>query len=147
MFGGNLSISDLVDKGLVEKKGSKVTILTSKQRLSAGIIDLGKPENLKLLIDIVHACLVSFDKLGIKAVKKILEETGKDSSDSGFIATLKAISAMSYDVSGKSTMSDEIKTVKALSDALGLEPESVLKKGEKLTHYPKEASLDDFWII
>ncbi|MBT3591252.1 MAG: DUF1156 domain-containing protein, partial [Candidatus Nitrosopelagicus sp.] len=95
VFGGNLSISDLVDKGLVEKKGSKVTILTSKQRLSAGIIDLGKPENLKLLIDIVHACLVSFDKLGIKAVKKILEETGKDSSDSGFIATLKAISAMS----------------------------------------------------
>jgi putative DNA methylase len=144
MFGGNLSIADLVDKGLVEKKGSKVTILTSKQRLSAGIIDSSKPENLKLLIDIVHACLVTFDKLGIKAVKKLLEETGKDSSDSGFIATLKSISSSSFEISGKSTMSDEIKTVKALSEALGLEPESVLKKGEKLTHYPKEASLDDF---
>jgi putative DNA methylase len=144
MFGGNLSISDLVDKGLVKKKGSKVTILTSKERLAAGTIDLAKPENLKLLIDTVHACLVTFDKLGIKAVKKLLEETGKDSSDSGFIATLKAISSMSFDVSGKSAMSDEIKTVKSLSDALGLEPESVLKKGEKITHYPKEASLDDF---
>jgi adenine-specific DNA methylase len=144
VFGGNLSISDLVDKGLVVKKGSKVTILTSKQRLDAGTIDLAKPENLKLLIDVVHASLVTFDKLGIKAVKKLLEETGKDSSDSGFIATLNAISSSSFDVSEKSAMSDEIKTVKSLSNALGLEPESVLKKGEKLTHYPKEANLDDF---
>ena len=143
VFGGNLSISDLVDKGLVVKKGSKVTILTSKQRLDAGTIDLAKPENLKLLIDVVHASLVTFDKLGIKAVKKLLEETGKDSSDSGFIATLNAISSSSFDVSEKSAMSDEIKTVKSLSNALGLEPESVLKKGEKLTHYPKEANLDE----
>ena len=143
MFGGNLSISDLVDKGLVDKKGSKVTILTSKQRLDSGVIDLGKPENLKSLIDVVHACLVTFEKQGIKAVKKLLEDTGKDSSDSGFVATLKAISSLRFDVSGKSAMSDEIKTVNSLLEALGLEPESVLKKGEKLTHYPKEASLDE----
>ena len=143
MFGGNLSISDLVDKGLVDKKGSKVTILTSKQRLDSGVIDLGKPENLKSLIDVVHACLITFEKQGIKAVKKLLEDTGKDSSDSGFVATLKAISSLRFDVSGKSAMSDEIKTVNSLLEALGLEPESVLKKGEKITHYPKE-SLDDF---
>jgi len=143
MFGGNLSISDLVDKGLVDKKGSKVTILTSKQRLDSGVIDLGKPENLKSLIDVVHACLITFEKQGIKAVKKLLEDTGKDSSDSGFVATLKAISSLRFDVSGKSAMSDEIKTVNSLLEALGLEPESVLKKGEKLTHYPKEASLDE----
>ena len=144
MFGGNLSIGDLVDKGLVGKKGRKITIHTSKQRFDSGVIDLGKPENLKLLIDIVHACLATFEKLGIKAVKKLLEDTGKDSSDSGFIATLKAIASLSFDVSGKSAVSDEIKIVNSLLEALGLEPESVLKKGEKLTHYPKEAKLDDF---
>ena len=144
MFGGNLSIGDLVDKGLVGKKGRKITIHTSKQRFDSGVIDLGKPENLKLLIDIVHACLATFEKLGIKAVKKLLEDTGKDSSDSGFIATLKAIASLSFDVSGKSAVSDEIKIVNSLLEALGLEPESVLKKGEKLTHHPKEASLDNF---
>ncbi len=144
MFGGNLSISDLVDKGLVEKKGGKVTILTSKQRLASGVIDLGKPETFKSLIDVVHACLITFEKLGIKAVKKLLEDTGKDSSDSGFIATLKAISSLGFDVSGKSPISSEIKITNSLLAALGLEPESVLKKGEKITHYPKEAKLDDF---
>ncbi len=144
MFGGNLSISDLIDKGLVVKEGKKVTMLTSKQRLDSGVIDSSKPENLKSLIDVVHTCLVIFEKLGIKAVKKLLEDTGKDSSDSGFIATLKAISSVGFDVEGKSPMFDEIKTVNSLLEALGLEPESVLKKGEKLTHYPNEAKLDDF---
>ncbi len=143
MFGGNLSISDLAGRGLVTKKGGKVSILTSKQRLDLGIIDLGKPETFKSLIDVVHACLITFEKLGIKAVKKLLEYTGKDSSDSGFIATLKAISSLGFDVSGKSPISSEIKITNSLLAALGLEPESVLKKGEKITHYPKQ-SLDDF---
>ncbi|KFM21027.1 hypothetical protein SCCGRSA3_00034, partial [Marine Group I thaumarchaeote SCGC RSA3] len=128
MFGGNLSISDLVDKELIDKKGGKVTILTSKQRLDSGVIDLAKPENLKSLIDVVHACLITFEKQGIKAVKKLLEDTGKDSSDSGFIATLKAISSLGFDVSGKSMMSNEIKNTNSLLEALGFESESVLKK-------------------
>jgi len=135
VFGGNLSISDLVDKGLVNKKGGKVTILTSKQRLDDGTIDLAKPDTLKSLIDVVHASLVTFEKLGIKAVKKLLEDTGKDAADSGFIATLKAISSLGYDSSGKSAISAEIRTATSLLEALGFEPESVLKKGERLTHY------------
>ncbi|MBM3911310.1 MAG: hypothetical protein FJ356_06645 [Thaumarchaeota archaeon] len=147
VFGGNLSIHDLVAKGLVEKKNGKITILTSKQRLENGIIDLAKPDSLKSLIDVVHASLITFEKLGIKAVKKLLEDTGKDSSDSGLIATLKSISSLGFDVSGKSAISAEVRTATSLLQALGYEPESVLKKGERLTHYPKfkkGKKLDDY---
>jgi len=140
VFGGNLSIEDLVSKGLVKKEKGKIVTLTSKQRLDAGTINLAKPDNLKTLIDVVHASLVTFEKLGIKAVKKLLEDTGKDSSDSGFIATLKAISSLGYDISEKSIISSEIRAATSLLTALGYEPESVLKKGEKLSHYPKKDS-------
>lgn len=85
-------------------------ILTSKQRLEEGIINLVKPENLKSLIDVVHASLVTYDKLGIQAVKKLLEDTGKDASNSGFIATLKAISGLGFDSSGKSLIMSEVRT-------------------------------------
>lgn len=147
VFGGNLSIHDLVNSGLIEKSGGKITILTSKQRLDDGTINLAKPDTLKSLIDVVHASLVTFEKLGIKAVKKLLEDTGKDASDSGFIATLKSISSLGYDVSGNSTIPAEIRTATSLLQALGYEPESVLKKGEKITHYPKfkkGEKLDDY---
>ena len=137
VFGGNLSIEDLVSKGLVKKEKGKIMTLTSKQRLDAGTINLAKPDNLKSLIDVVHASLVTFEKLGIKAVKKLLEDTGKDSSDSGFIATLKSISSLGYDASEKSAISSEVRNATLLLTTLGYEPESVLKKGEKLSHYPK----------
>lgn len=147
VFGGNLSIHDLIDKGLVSKSGKKITILTSKQRLENGIIDLAKPDALKSLIDVVHASLITFEKLGTKAVKKLLEDTGKDSSDSGLIATLKSISSLGFDMSGKSAISAEVRVATSLLQALGYEPESVLKKGEKLTHYTKfkkGEKLDDY---
>lgn len=146
VFGGNLSIEDLVSKGLVNKEKGKIVTLTSKQRLDAGTINLAKPDNLKLLIDVVHASLVTFEKLGLKAVKKLLEDTGKDSSDSGFLATLKSISSMGYDTSEKSAISVEIRNATSLLVALGYEPESVLKKGEKLSHYTKEDAKNNLKI-
>lgn len=138
VFGGNISLEMLDIKGgsgLVEKKGEKVRVLTSKERVKKGIIHPAKADTLRTLIDIVHASLISYEQLGMESVKRLLRETGRDTSDSGFLAVLKAITQAGMNVDVAKELNSEAKTARALLEALGHEPDVTLKKGERIFDY------------
>jgi adenine-specific DNA methylase len=138
VFGGNVSL-DLLDvkggSGLVWKEKGKVSILLSKDRLANGIINPAKPERLKTLIDVVHAALIQYERVGMLAVKNLLKEKGRDYRDSGFISALRAIAQLGYDENGSKKLREEARTASTLLEALGYRPESFLRKGEKITHF------------
>lgn len=138
VFGGRKNIKELEVKGgngLVETKAGKVTILLSKERLASGHIDLSKPETFKSVIDIVHAALRLYESRGVGAVKELLSATGKDAADSGFISVLKVIRGIGTSSGAAKRLADEANTASLLLEALGQQPEGVMKKGERMDHY------------
>jgi putative DNA methylase len=138
VFGGNISLDSLDVKGgrgLVKKEGNKVTILSASQRVESGNIRINKPETLRTLIDVVHAALVIYERMGLQAVKSLLVETGRDSSDSGFLGVLRVIAQLGMNGRGAKSLIDEGRTANALSEALGHDPETTRRTGESLTHY------------
>jgi hypothetical protein len=138
VFGGRKNVKDLETKGgngLVETKAGKVTILLSKDRLATGHIDPAKPETLKSAIDVVHATLRLYEDRGVKAVKELLSATGKDAADSGFISVLKVIRSIGVSNGAAKKLADEAHTVGLLLEALGQQPEGIMKKGERMDHY------------
>ncbi|MEM0337734.1 MAG: DUF1156 domain-containing protein [Candidatus Caldarchaeum sp.] len=138
VFGGNISLDQLLTKGgagLVEKKEGKVRILLSKDRLSGGYIVPTKPDTLRTLIDVVHACLIEYERTGLTSVKKLLTDTGRDHRDSGVISALKAIAQLGYNGNGARELQNEAKTASTLLEALGYLPQTYLKKGEKIDDY------------
>jgi adenine-specific DNA methylase len=138
VFGGRKNVKDLETKGgngLVETKAGKVTILLSKDRLATGHIDPAKPETLKSEIDVVHATLRLYEDRGVKAVKELLSATGKDAADSGFISVLKVIRSIGVSNGAAKKLADEAHTVGLLLEALGQQPEGIMKKGERMDHY------------
>jgi putative DNA methylase len=138
VFGGNVSL-DLLDvrggSGLVRKEKGKVGILLSKERLANGIIIPTKPEKLKTLIDVVHAALIQYERVGMPAVKNLLKEKGRDHRDSGFISALRAIAQLGYNENRSKKLREEARTASTLLEALGYKPESFLRKEEKITHF------------
>jgi hypothetical protein len=138
VFGGNISVDQLDIKGgrgLVQKEKGKVIILLSKDRLAKGILVPTKLETVRTLIDVVHAALVQYERVGIQAVKTLLSEKGRDFKDSGFISTLRAIAQLGYNSNGSKKLLDEARTASTLLEALGFQPEAHLKKGERISHY------------
>ena len=73
VFGGNTSV-DTMDvkngRGLVQKKGGKVGILTAKKRLELGVINPDRPATLIGLMDVVHASIILYERQGIGSVQK-----------------------------------------------------------------------------
>ncbi len=138
VFGGNISLDSLDVKGgrgLVEKKGNKITVLSALQRVERGSIRINKPETLRTLIDVVQAALVVYEKMGLQAVKNLLVETGRDSSDSGFLGVLRVIAQLGMNGGAAKSLVDESRTANALIESLGHNPEATRKTGESLTHY------------
>lgn len=146
VFGGRKNVKELEVKGgngLVETKAGKVTILLSKERLASGHIDLNKPETLKNIIDVVHAGLRLYESRGVQAVKELLSATGKDAADSGFISVLKAIRGIGTTGGSTKRLADEAKLASWLLEALGHQPEGVMKKGERMDHYLRDQTRFD----
>jgi len=138
VFGGNVTLDRLASKGgsgLVEKKGGKVTILTSRDRLDMGFIDPNRPETVKTLIDVAHAALIVYQQSGIRAVKSLLAQTGRDAAESGFLQVLRAIARAGLAEDANKGLSEEAQRANLLLEALGHEPGTFLKKGERITHY------------
>jgi adenine-specific DNA methylase len=136
VFGGNTNLDSMdvkAGRGLVEKKQGKVRILTGRERIKLGIINLNKPQTLHGLIDVVHASLVAYEELGIDSVKKLLAATGRDVSDSGFVNVLRALATIGED--GNEDLVKEARIGASLLEAIGHQPETVLKKGERITHW------------
>jgi adenine-specific DNA methylase len=136
VFGGNTSL-DMMDvksgRGLVEKKGSKVHVLTGRERVSRGIVNPNKPGTLQSLIDVVHAALINYQELGLASVKTLLTSTGRDMADSGFLNVVRAIARLGE--RGNEELMKEARIANALLEAMGHQPEVTLKKGESLTHW------------
>ena len=111
-------------------------------------VDPEKPDTLTSMIDVIHACLYVYEQKGLAAVKDILQKTGRDAADSGFISVLRIIGSF-VNLSPHKKLADEASVANNLLAALGHEPESVLKKGERLTDWQgslKEGErLDDYW--
>jgi len=138
VFGGNITLDTLdvkAGKGLVEKRGSKVNILTAHQRHERGIINPNKPENLHTLIDAVHAIIIAYEQRGLPAVTQLLRQTARDTAESGYIATLRAIAQAGTNNGAARPLANEAGTVNSLLEALGHRPEATRRKGESLDHY------------
>jgi adenine-specific DNA methylase len=138
VFGGNISLDRLDTKsgiGAVKKIGNKVKILLSKERQAEGFITPTKPEKLRTLIDIVHACLIQYENVGLKSVIALLSETGRDHRDSGFLSVLRAIAQLELNGQGDKKLIEEARTAATLLEALGHKIPLTLAKGEKLDDY------------
>jgi adenine-specific DNA methylase len=138
VFGGNISLDRLDAKsgiGAVKIKGSKVEILLSKERQAEGFISPTRPEKLRTLIDVVHACLIQYENVGLKSVITLLSETGRDHRDSGFLSVLKAIAQLGLNGQGDKKLLEEARTAATLLEALGQKAPLALAKGEKLDDY------------
>jgi hypothetical protein len=138
VFGGNISLDRLDTKsgiGAVKKIGNKVKILLSKERQAEGFITPTKPEKLRTLIDIVHACLIQYENVGLKSVIALLSETGRDHRDSGFLSVLRAIAQLGLNGQGDKKLIEEARTAATLLEALGHKVPLTLAKGEKLDDY------------
>jgi len=140
VFGGNITL-DTLDvkggKGLVEKKGSKVNILTAHQRQEKGIINPNKPEDLRTLIDVAHASIIAYEQRGLPAVTELLRQTGRDTAESGYIATLRAIAQAGTNNGAARPLATEARTISSLLEALGHRPEVTRQKGESLDDWVK----------
>ncbi len=136
VFGGNTSL-DAMDvrggSGLVKKTGSKVKILTAKQRFAEGVLDPHRPQTFGNQIDVVHAALILYEQEGLRAVSRILEETGKDTRDAGIISVLQAITTAGE--GGSADLVAEARIASALLEALGQTPSGVGRSGERITHW------------
>ena len=128
---------------MLEKKGGKVTILTSKDRIVQGFIDTEKPETLVSMIDVIHACLYVYEQKGLDAVKDMLLKTERDAADSGFISVLKVIGSF-VNLEPHKKLADEASVANNLLAGLGHEPESVIKKGGRITDWKEGERLDDY---
>jgi len=140
VFGGNITLDTLdikAGKGLVQKKGGKVNILTAHQRHQLGIINPNKPETLRSLIDTVHATIIAYEQRGLPAVQSILRQTARDTADSGYIATLRAIAQAGNNNGAARPLTAEARTVSSLLEALGHKPEATRRKGESMDDYIK----------
>jgi len=138
MFGGNITVDSLDLKGgsgLIKKKGAKVSILTAHDRVELGIINPNKPESLHTLIDIVHATIIAYEQRGLQAVTNILQQTGRDTADSGYIACLRAITQSGLSQGASDNLKREAGTINSMLEALGHSPEATRKKGESLRDY------------
>jgi adenine-specific DNA methylase len=138
VFGGNISLDRLDVKsgiGAVRIKGSKVEILLSKERQAEGFISPIRPEKLRTLIDVVHACLIQYENVGLKSVITLLSETGRDHRDSGFLSVLKAIAQLGLNGQGDKKLLEEARTAATLLEALGQKAPLTLAKGEKIDDY------------
>ena len=136
VFGGNTSLDTMDVKGgsgLVKKTGSKVKILTAKQRCAEGVLDPHRPETFSSLMDVVHAALILYEREGLGSVSRILEETGKDTRDAGVISVLQAITTAGED--GTADLTAEARIASALLEALGQTPSGVGRSGERITHW------------
>jgi hypothetical protein len=141
VFGGNVTLDHLDvkgGKGLVKKKGGDVQILTALERVDLGFINPNKPETLRSLIDVVHASLIIYEQRGLQAVTQILRETGRDTSESGYIAALKALAYAGMDESAAKKLSAEARTLSSLLEAMGQRIEATRKSGESLDDYLKK---------
>lgn len=138
VFGGNITLDTLdvkSGKGLVEKKGSKVNVLTAHQRHQRGIINPNKPENLRTLIDAAHATIIAYEQRGLPAVTQLLRQTARDTAESGYIATLRAIAQAGTNNGAARPLATEARTVSSLLEALGHRPETTRQRGESLDDY------------
>ena len=138
VFGGNITL-DTLDvkggKGLVQKKGGKVNILTAHQRHERGIINPNRPETLRSLIDAVHATIIAYEQRGLPAVQNLLRQTARDTAESGYIATLRAIAQAGANNGAARPLATEARTVSSLLEVLGHRPEAIRRRGESLNHY------------
>ena len=138
VFGGNISLDRLDAKsglGLVKSTGEKVRILLSKERVAEGYITPTKPVTLRTTIDVIHASLIQYERLGLKAVIALLAETGRNNRESGFLSVLRAIAQLGINGQGDKKLIEEAKTAATLLEALGHKVQFTLAKGEKLDDY------------
>jgi hypothetical protein len=138
VFGGNITVDNLDvngGKGLIRKRGSKVNVLTGKQRVERGIINSNKPETLKTLIDVVHAAIIAYEERGTSAVIDILRTTNRDTGESGFIQVLKVIEQAGTHPDASKKLQQESKIVASLLEAMGHRTETTRKEGESLDDY------------
>jgi len=136
VFGGNTSLDAMDVKGgsgLVKKTGSKVKILTAKERFAEGVLDPHRPQTFSNQIDVVHAALILYEQEGLGSVSRILEETGKDTRDAGIISVLQAITTAGE--GGSADLVAEARIASALLEALGQTPSGVGRSGERITHW------------
>jgi len=141
VFGGNVTVDNLdvkVGRGLIRKKGGKVEILTAHQRVEEGVINPNNAEGLMSLIDVVHASMVAYEQRGLIAVTELLQRTGRDTADSGYIAVLRVLAQAGSGEDSAKDLSSEAGTVKSLLEALGHRPEVTRRKGESLMDYVRE---------
>ena len=82
----------------------------------------------------VQASLIIYEKRGIEAIKDMLQKTGRDYSDSGFLSILKVIANLSLIANNKKLV-EETNTARRLLESLGHQPEIMLKKGERLDSF------------
>jgi adenine-specific DNA methylase len=136
VFGGNTSLDALDVKGgagLVKKAGKEVKILTARKRLEMGVLSPDRPSSFKGLMDVVHAAILLYERQGIGAVQRMLEEVGRDAHDAGVISVLGAIGAIGED--GSAELVAEARIANALLEALGHTSAGVGKTGERITHW------------
>ena len=147
VFGGRTSVDSIAvgsRVSLVEKEKGKINILTARQRIERGMIDPDRPASLMVLADVVHAALVLYERKGMGPVKSLLVKTGRDAEDAGVLSVLEAIGRLGE--AGAPDLVHDARVANALLSALGHEPEGVLKKGERLTHYEhaRDSTLSEF---
>ena len=112
----------------------KTTIINALRDIRARNFDVTvlSPSSLEFEFDARR-----LDPVGYEVLK-----TERDAADSGFISVLRVIGSF-VNMSPHKKLADEASIANNLLAALGHEPESVLKKGERLTDHFSE-NLDDY---
>lgn len=141
VFGGLVTLDTLDIKGtygLVQKKGKKIKMLSARDRLATGIIDLYNPKTLKTMIDNVHAAIILYERGGLIQIKPFLKQKSLDISGSPFPTVLQAYARYSAATYNESFRKDAA-MAKALLAALGHSINFAPRKEERLDHYLRES--------
>lgn len=141
VFGGLVTLDTLDTKGtygLIEKKGKDIKILSARDRLANGTIDLYDNKTLKTMIDYVHASILLYERGGLIAAKQLLRDKNLDYGGSPFPTVLEAY-ARYADASFNDNFRKDAAMAKALLTALGKSIEFAPRKRERLDHYTSES--------
>lgn len=137
VFGGLVTLDSLDVKGdakLVEKKGSKVKLLSASERMSRGIIDPYNQKTLRSGIDNVHAAILLYERGGRPQVDRLIRDRNLDLAGSSFHALARAYAAYAAQSSDE-RLRKEGKIGEAMLMALGITTERARKAGDCLTDY------------
>ena len=141
VFGGLVTLDTLDVKGtygLIQKDGKKIKILSAKERLANGIIDLHDTKTLKTMIDDVQAAILLYERGGLIAVKIFLRDKNLDLAGSPFPTVLQAYARYSAATYNENFRKDAA-MAKALLAALGHSINFAPRKEERLDHYLRES--------